>query len=522
MKKFMIISLLLPAIHGGAQDYLNCISDLDHGFTGRAQNCVRTLESKYPADPAFYYYNMLIAVQTNDKVQADKLYGSADKYIQTDPYIRPARTAYLLREMDIEGAKKMFEQVMVDRKKTPEVVLLRTITLFISMRKKDPAYAFQCINLLEKELKQPHAGWLLLKGDYYASLGDQGAALNYYNQSIDADQKNEIAYYKKAIAYERIKNFSTALIELETALKLKPEFPLAIHEKADILFETNKVDEGMAAYARYFELVPGDNNTRIGYGAALFGIKKYVEAGKIADDILANDPEHLKAKKLKAYVEYESGNYTTGVIYLQSYLEKADTLRVARDYEYLARYYMKNGNDSLAIEAYKTAFSYVGALPESYSDAGTLMMKKFKYADALATYAQKLERHKGTSADYYTYGRAALALEQYQLADSIFGKVCELQPTWPNGFLMRANANAHLDPGSTEGKALPYYEKYVSLAEPDTANAGKYKSGLLEAYRYLGYYYFLNKDIEKSKSWWNKVLILEPDDKQAKEVLKQL
>jgi hypothetical protein len=45
---------------------------------------------------------------------------------------------------------------------------------------------------------------------------------------------------------------------------------------------------------------------------------------------------------------------------------------------------------------------------------------------------------------------------------------------------------------------------------------------MIEANKYLGYYYYLNKDIEKSKAYWKKVLLLEPTDKQALEVLKQL
>ncbi|MBK7389848.1 MAG: hypothetical protein IPI23_12500 [Bacteroidetes bacterium] len=45
---------------------------------------------------------------------------------------------------------------------------------------------------------------------------------------------------------------------------------------------------------------------------------------------------------------------------------------------------------------------------------------------------------------------------------------------------------------------------------------------MVEAYKYLGYYYYLNKDIEMSKVYWNKVLLLDPTDKQAIDVLKLL
>jgi len=243
--------------------------------------------------------------------------------------------------------------------------------------------------------------------------------------------------------------------------------------------------------------------------------------------------------KLKSYTCYEQGRYAEGLPMLESYILNADTSMIqSRDYEYLARFYFKSGSDSIAkagsdtlakaksdslgLEALKKALVYPGAKAELFSEAGTLMMKKSRFQDALFTYQSKMEKFKGTSADYFNYGRAALALENYVLADSLFGIVCDLQPTWPNGFLMRANANTHLDPGSTEGKAFPYYEKFILLAEADTANATKLKSGLLESYKYMGYFYYLKKEIDKSKFYWKKVLELDPNDKQAKEVMKQL
>ncbi|MBL0341801.1 MAG: hypothetical protein IPP71_13210 [Bacteroidetes bacterium] len=62
----------------------------------------------------------------------------------------------------------------------------------------------------------------------------------------------------------------------------------------------------------------------------------------------------------------------------------------------------------------------------------------------------------------------------------------------------------------------------MELAESDSVNSAKYKKGLIEAYKYLGYYYYLAKDVGQSKMYWKKVLFLDPNDKQAMDVLKQL
>ena len=290
-----------------------------------------------------------------------------------------------------------------------------------------------------------------------------------------------------------------------------------------MLFELKRPEDGIAVYNEYFKMAPNDIIAHLHFGSALFASKKFEEAEKQADLVLQSDPNNVSALKLKSYTSYELGKFAEGQVMLQNFLDKADTsIITSKDHEYMAYFLLKAGNDSLAIESYKKALQYSGVRAELYTDAGSLMFKNAYYQDALNTYQAKLAIHKGSSADYYTYGRSALALENYALADSIFGKVTEMQPTWPNGYLMRANANAHLDPGSTEGKAHPYYEKFIELAEADTVNAGKLKPWLLEAYKYMGYYYYLNKDIPKSKMYWNKVLALDPNDKQAKDVLKQL
>jgi len=68
--------------------------------------------------------------------------------------------------------------------------------------------------------------------------------------------------------------------------------------------------------------------------------------------------------------------------------------------------------------------------------------------------------------------------------------------------------------------AKPFYEKYIEVALADSANADKYKNGLVESYKYLGsYYYLIDKKIDESKSYWKKVLELVPDDKQAQQVM---
>lgn len=57
--------------------------------------------------------------------------------------------------------------------------------------------------------------------------------------------------------------------------------------------------------------------------------------------------------------------------------------------------------------------------------------------------------------------------------------------------------------------------------EPSLENLSKAVK-LAEYYRYLGYFYYLKKDLDNSKIYWNKVLEIDPSNKVAQEALQSI
>jgi len=45
---------------------------------------------------------------------------------------------------------------------------------------------------------------------------------------------------------------------------------------------------------------------------------------------------------------------------------------------------------------------------------------------------------------------------------------------------------------------------------------------LTEAYKYLGFYYYINKDYPNARINWEKVKAIDPNDKQALDALKDM
>jgi hypothetical protein len=83
------------------------------------------------------------------------------------------------------------------------------------------------------------------------------------------------------------------------------------------------------------------------------------------------------------------------------------------------------------------------------------------------------------------------------------------------GPFWQGRTNAFIDATSEKGLAKQYYEAAATILEKENK-----PQLLIECYRYLGYYYYLKKDINNSKIYWNKILVLDPTNELALAALK--
>ncbi|QQS37792.1 MAG: tetratricopeptide repeat protein [Ignavibacteriales bacterium] len=115
--------------------------------------------------------------------------------------------------------------------------------------------------------------------------------------------------------------------------------------------------------------------------------------------------------------------------------------------------------------------------------------------------------------------KSAPVYSNYISSENALSNLNEKAPELAIGFFWKARVKTNLDPETTNGLAKPDYEKFISMAEPDSI---KFKKELSEAYSYMGYFYYLQNDNGLSKQYWEKVLSVEPENKQAADVLKHL
>lgn len=108
----------------------------------------------------------------------------------------------------------------------------------------------------------------------------------------------------------------------------------------------------------------------------------------------------------------------------------------------------------------------------------------------------------------------------FKKADEIYGKIAaESESNKLYATMMRARINSQLDPETTQGLAKPFYEEYAQLAQTEHADNPKL---LIEPYLYLGYYYIVKEDNATAKTYYEKVLAIDPQNPTATQAMSVL
>jgi tetratricopeptide (TPR) repeat protein len=239
---------------------------------------------------------------------------------------------------------------------------------------------------------------------------------------------------------------------------------------------------------------------------------------------------------------------------------------IASDYSYYGRLLQMSGKDSLAILNYKKALALDSTKTQLYEDLAKLYSTSKMHKEAAQSYKKMLTLGADTvntwfqigreyyfEADNYRFQYDSLRMlqktgkipfadsttilsskrEYFQKADSAFTRVTTINPQYAGGFIWRGRVNSLLDSEAITTLAKESYQKALVLLE--AGDALKNRKSIIECYKYLGSYYFLNSErlikTDKKQSlaykatsidFFKKILALDPSDAQALEVMRQL
>jgi tetratricopeptide (TPR) repeat protein len=301
-----------------------------------------------------------------------------------------------------------------------------------------------------------------------------------------------------------------------------PEYAPAYKDLGQIYYLNKQADKAVEAYEKYLPLTENPGEAKFQLAFFYFMAKKYDKANEIFKEVTTNPNVPCVAFRYYAYSLTEQKNTGEARTIFNKYFScaKPEELQ-ASDYLYFGKLLIETKEDSLAAENFAKSFEMDSTQIEAGQLLADTQFKRRKFEKAIVAY-EKLEKLKPTQSlnDLFKKGQAHYYTLDFVRADSAFTQITQKAPTNIEGYKWSAKARRQIDSTGVQALANPMFD---SLIEKASANPEKYKKDLIDAYEYFGTYYIhIKPDVAKAKSYFEKILALDPSNAQAKEVLKTI
>ncbi len=399
---------------------------------------------------------------------------------------------------------------------------------------KDTANAVDYANKAIK-VKKDYAPAYVLLGDVEQMREDGGAAASWYQQAIYFDPKTPDAYIKYASVYRKISP-SEAIAKMEELRAQRPDVAVDALE-GRIQYSSNNFAEAVACFAK------ADRNKLEErdiweYATSLYFLQKYQEALDLAKFGLTKNPRSATFNRLAMFNSTELKEYSSALQYADALFNKSDSAKFTYfDVVYYGNALKGNQEYDKALEQYQKALTMEIDDKDKragiYKEIADVYKAKDDYDNAVNSYREYMNGlDNASAADYAGLGqmyiqradkfsgeaRTAAFRDAEKVYDELLAKYSDAEDF---ATLYKARINSYIDPETKDGLAKPYYEKLVEIISARPERDKTDMTRLLEAYRYLGYYYLLQDDKEASDNYWNKILEIDPEDANAKLALGQ-
>jgi tetratricopeptide (TPR) repeat protein len=475
----------------------------------------------YPENNELYYYLGYIYLKTGDKGQALKTF---EKGVSVNPdkaINHVGLGAIRMAEGKANEAKPFFDKAL-SMSKSKDAKVLQAVA---EASLVDVKYAEGALKHLEKAkaLNPTDPKTFMLMGEADLLQNKGGPSITNCENAARLDPSNGKPWYNIALVYQRSQNFPLAEENFKKAISVDPEFTLAYKELGESYYSMKEGEKAAKMYESYLKLKenPTDQD-QLRYAFFLFMAKDYAKANTIFKTLAEKPDATATTLKYYAYSLVEAGDLPGAQKMFEKYFSvNADKVE-ASDYNYFGKLLQKLKNDSLAVVNYKKSLTLTPEQPEIAELVAETLFKLRKYNETIEAYKVLFKlRENPLSGDYYRLGQSYYNLEQYAQADTIFTKFVEKQSTISVSYLWLGRTKAALDPDAKLDMAKAAYDKVIELASTNLESNGN-KSYVIEAYKYLGFYFSQRDNLDQAKAYMEKVLTLNPTDQQALDFLKAL
>jgi tetratricopeptide (TPR) repeat protein len=214
-------------------------------------------------------------------------------------------------------------------------------------------------------------------------------------------------------------------------------------------------------------------------------------------------------------------DFKKGMENSKNFLEKrGETKVIITDYDNYMQCAFKTKDFETATKLSKDVLALDSTRTDVYETIAKGYYDAAQYDKATEAYATKMAKTKATTTDYFYVGQSYMALKKYPEAETAFGKLTDMSPTYLFAWAQRAKIAEIGDPELKTGAAKPFHEKVLELAKADET---KNKPQLIKSNYFLGACNaFLTNDYPKALTYFNEVLRLDPANTDAQTAIASL
>lgn len=374
----------------------------------------------------------------------------------------------------------------------------------------------------------------ILLGDIAVAEDDGGKAAEWYQQAKYFDPKDPEGYFKYANIL-RGRSPEEAVQNLEELRSQRPDIAVDALA-ARIYYSSNKMQKSVDSYDKVADKSQLADEDITNYATASWMLQHRDKSLEVAKYGLSKNPRKAAWNRLAFYNLTDMNQTEEALKYAEALFNNSDSVKISGfDYTYYGTALKNAKQFDKAIEMFQNAANENKNNKEQLNIArknlADTYVAKEDFDNGIKFYNEYLSNIEKPSAFDFAglgtiYQKQASTLEgdaqkaALKNADGVYAKLAEAHPSQSDfSNFMRARINSSLDPETTEGLAKPFYEALATSLSANTNRDNTDNIRLVEAYRYLGYYYLVKNDKVNADIYWKKVLEIDPENETAKQAL---
>jgi protein O-GlcNAc transferase len=281
--------------------------------------------------------------------------------------------------------------------------------------------------VLDLQPDQPDA--LHLLGVLANQAGRYDVAAQLIGRAVRLNAGDPGYHANLALALQHLGKFEEALVSLDQALALRPDYAEAWLDRGNVCASLGRSKESLAAYQRALDTNPGLAGAWVGRGNVLCGLERHDEALGCYDAALALDAKLPSAwlgrgnalsaqKRLADALAAYDGALALDPDMAGAWLGRGNTLRELRC-----------ADD--AVTAYDAALCSNPGLAEAWLGRGNVLSELRREEEALAAYQTALEKRPDFAEAWLGRGNVLRETRRFVEAIEAYDRAIQLKPQLP-------------------------------------------------------------------------------------------